>query len=119
MAAMETQELTDDDAVIVHRERAKAKLPEIAQQVKQALAAEGIDTPIYFIVPHSGDAIVTFGTSGDPGADEWGRVADVVASVVRQAVGLAGTRCREVVCATTHDHESPQSSLQPTEPSLR
>jgi hypothetical protein len=104
----ERDDLTDD--VVAYRERATAMLPEIAQQVRGALAEEGLDVSVFFLVPHSGDAVITFGTSGDPSDDEWGRVADVVASVVRQSIALARTRCREVMCATTDevaDHPRP------------
>jgi hypothetical protein len=103
---MQTQAIDDpalDDDVTAHRERAKDLLNQIAQQAKAALDEQGLDFSLFFIVPHSGDAIITFGTSGDPSDPEWGRVADVVASVVSQLIGLAGTRCREVTCATTHD----------------
>jgi hypothetical protein len=112
MATMETHDalddLTDDERVAAHRERAKAKLNQIAQQTRQALTQQGMDTSVYFLVPHSGDAIVTFGTAGDPSDDEWNRVAEIVSSIVRQTVGLDRTRCREVMCATTADHQPPQ-----------
>jgi hypothetical protein len=106
---MDTQEIddqTDDDDVMAHRERAKAELDQIAQQVRLALAELGIDIPLFFIVPNSGDAIVTFGTITDPPDTEWSRVGEVVGSIVAQSCGLRGTRRREVVCAGTHDKES-------------
>ena len=62
---MQTQAIDDpalDDDVTAHRERAKERLAQIAEQTKQVLAEQGIDTSVFFLVPHSGDAILTFGT---------------------------------------------------------
>jgi hypothetical protein len=112
--AMETHDLTDDERVAAHRERVTAMLPEIAQQIREALAEQGIDTPLFLIVPRSGDAIITFGTSLDPSGDEWDRVGKIVSSIVRRMVGLDRTRCREVICATTHDHQPSGASVSRT-----
>ena len=111
---METHDLTDDERVAAHRERVTAMLPEIAQQIREALAEQGIDTPLFLIVPRSGDAIITFGTSLDPSGDEWDRVGKIVSSIVRRMVGLDRTRCREVICATTHDHQPSGASVSRT-----
>jgi hypothetical protein len=118
MDANDDDDPTDDDDVMTHRARAKGMLDQIAEQARIALAEQGFDTPVFFIVP-SGEAIVTFGTIIDPPDDQWKRVSDVVVSVVRQLVGLDRTRCREVVCATTDsavDHQPAQCSDQPTGP---
>ena len=90
----------DDDDVAIHRARARGLLTEISRQAKEALTDQGIDTPLFFIVP-SGNAVVTFGCSGDPSDDEWNRVAEIVVPIVSGLIGLAGTRCQEVLCATT------------------
>ena len=62
----EREDLADDGRAAAHRERATAMLPEIAQQVKEALTGERIDTSVFFLVPNSGDAIITFGSAVDP-----------------------------------------------------
>ncbi len=71
----EREDLTDDGRAAAHRERATAMLPEIAQQVKEALDRAGIDTSVFFLVPNSGDAIITFGLSRrsrpTPNGVEW------------------------------------------------
>ena len=102
---MQTQALDDplDDDVTAHRELAAAKLDQIARDAKEALAYQGIDTPLFFLVPNSGNAILTFGTTLDPDDALWRQVSEVVSGVVRQLVGVDHTRCREVVCATTCD----------------
>jgi hypothetical protein len=123
MVAMQTQtldEAADDDDVTAHRARAAAMLDRIAQEAKQALADQGIAIDLFFLIPNSGHAILIYGTPADPPDDQWSRVSNVVASVVRQTVGLRGTRRREVQCATTGsaaDHQPLQSPVQPTEPS--
>jgi hypothetical protein len=106
--AMETLQFDDvagEDAVIAHRARAREMLNDIVVQARQALAEQGFSNmPLFFLIP-SGNAVVTFGTTGDPSDHEWHRVAEIVEPIVRQAVGLDRTRCQEVVCATTQDQE--------------
>ncbi len=120
---METQEaddLTDDDDVADHRERAKAEIDQTARQTKQALIDADIDLGIFFMVPNSGRAIVSFGTPGNPSDDEWDRVGKIVGSIVAQSIGLERVRCRPVTCATTDsiaDHQPTESPAQPAEPS--
>ena len=103
-------DLTDEERVADRRARAKDLLNEIARQTKQALTEQGIDTSVFFLVPNSGDAIITFGTSGDPSGDEWDRVGEIVGSIVAQSIGLDRVRCREVVCATTADLCQPSAA---------
>jgi hypothetical protein len=103
-------DLTDEERVADRRARAKDLLNEIARQTKQALTEQGIDTSVFFLIPHTGDAIVTFGTSLNPSDHEWNRVTEIVSAIVRQTVGLDHTRCREVVCATTADLCQPSAA---------
>jgi hypothetical protein len=99
-------DLTDEERVAVHRKRAATKLDQIARDAKEALAYQGIEAPLFFLVPNSGNAILTFGTSLDPDDNEWNRVAEIVSAIVRHTVGLDRTRCQEVVCMTTDDQPS-------------
>jgi hypothetical protein len=108
---METHEQhddpTDDDAVMAHRARAKVELDEIARQARQALTEQGLDTSLFFLVPNSGDSILTYGCHANPSDHEWRRVGEVVSAIVRKVVGLDRTRCQEVACATTDDLRQP------------
>jgi hypothetical protein len=96
-------DLTDDKCVAVQRDRAMGMLNQIAQQAKAALDEQGLNISLFFLVPHSGDAIITFGTSDDPSDDEWDRVEEIVGSIVGQSIGLDRVRCRSVASATTRD----------------
>ncbi len=111
MTNQELDDPTNDDDVLGesmddaadYRERAAAKIDQIAQQTKQMLAEAGIDIDVFFLIPSSGDSILIFGTPADPDDALWGRVGQIVAPIVRQSVGLAGTRCRPMACATTQE----------------
>jgi hypothetical protein len=106
MAGMDTDayydDLTDNNDEATYRERATAILDEIAQQAKQALSNAGIGIDLFFIVPRSGAAILTFGTPGDPPDDLWDKVRDIISSIVQRSIGLERLRCRELACAKTH-----------------
>ena len=114
---METEEpddLTDCEDVADHRDRARNLLPQITQQVRQALNDADIDLDVFLMIPASGDAVATFGTVSDPDDELWKRVTEIVSSIVGETVGLGRTRCREVICATTHDHQPSGSSVSRT-----
>jgi hypothetical protein len=117
---MKTQQLdwTDSNAVIAHRARARSLLPQIMEQVKQSLDEAGIGLDVFVMIPSSGDAVATFGTVIDPPDAVWGRVGDIVCSIVGKAVGLGRVSRRELACATTADRRSidsadPTSVAQP------
>jgi hypothetical protein len=101
MKTRQLGDLADRDAVVIHRARAKEMLNQITQQAKQALVDAGIDMPLFFMIPNSGDSILTFGTLGDPDDGLWSRVGEIVVAIVQQSAGLDRTRCQPVTCATT------------------
>ena len=114
---METQEfggVADDSNVTTHRARARNLLGQIAEQAKQTLADAGIDVPLFFLVPSSGEAILTFGTLSDPDDDQWEQVSEIVSEVVGQTVGLDRVRTRSLACSATTEsaagHERPSES---------
>jgi len=115
-----TNDLSDDGDVSMYRARAASKLDQIIQQVRMALAEQGIHTPVFLLVPNSGNAIMTFGTITDPPDDQLGRVGEIVASIVAQSCGLIRVRRREVVCADTNsitDHQPLQGPAGCSTPS--
>lgn len=106
----ECDELTGDDAPIsgesmgdeaTYRERAAAKLDQIAQDAKEALAEHDIGISLFFLIPNSGRSILTFGTPADPSDDLWDEVRKLVSAIVEQSIGLERTRCRNVRGAMT------------------
>ena len=100
----ELNDLTEDgDVLRTYRARARRELDEIARQAKQALAEHKIDLDVFFLVPNSGEAIVTYGTHNNPDDATWERVGDIVSDVLRQVVGMEGTRHASVMCSTTTD----------------
>jgi hypothetical protein len=63
MASMEVAEwIEDDEDVAAQRAKAKDLLPQITQQVKQALQEASIGVDVFLMIPASGHAIATFGT---------------------------------------------------------
>src|SRR5690242_2890645 len=108
----ERDDLTDEDDVAAHRAKAKTELNQIVEQVREALTEQAIDTPLFFLIPNTGDSILAFGTPGDPDDHLWNRVGDVVSRVVCQTVGLDRVRCRPVACATTTDDMNQPTSAE-------
>jgi hypothetical protein len=98
----EPDDLTDDDDLTaVQRARARDLLDQIVQQTNQALIDTGIDLDLFFLIPNSGNSILTFGTPADPDDTSWNHAGEIVASIVQKVVGLDRVRCRQVTCATT------------------
>ena len=88
-------------ALATKRAKALAELDQITRMTKQALVEAEIDLELFFTVPNSGDAILTYGTTSDVADELWGRVQDAVVSVVQEIVGLGWPHIREVSWATT------------------
>ncbi len=101
--------ITDDDE-LVYRERATALLDKFAQQAREILRASGIGIDVIFVVPPSGDVILTFCTAAESYSEEWKAIRATVSSLVRRAIGLDPAQCRDVVCAMAHAGNTPASS---------
>ena len=104
--------ITDDDETD-YRERATALLDEFAQQARSVLRAAGIGIDLIFVVPPSGDVILTFCTAAELYSEEWKAIRATVSSLVRRSTGLDPAQCRDVVCAMAHAGE-PSASSQAT-----
>ena len=99
---METEEwIEDEEGVAAQRAKARNLLPQITQQVKQALQEASIGVDVFLMIPASGHAIATFGTLADPPDELWTRIGEIVCSILRRAVGLDRVCCRPLSCATT------------------
>jgi hypothetical protein len=79
------------------RERLKACLSDIANEVTRTLDDAGIAISVFFTVPNSG-SLLTFATPGDPNDAIWNQIAEIVTKIVSQAVGRDDLICREAAC---------------------
>jgi hypothetical protein len=93
--------VTDDDDM-AYRERATALLDEFAQKARAVLRDAGIALDIFFLVPASGDVILTFGAAAELYSEEWKAIKATVSMLVRRSIGLEPAQCRDVVCAMAH-----------------
>jgi hypothetical protein len=103
---MDTPDIARDDQTdeAAYRERAAALLDELAHQARVALRNAGIPLNVYFIVPESGDAILTLGAVADK--DEWHGLQAEVGRIVRRLIGLDPARCREIICVMSHSDDA-------------
>ncbi len=91
---------TDDETA--YRERATALLDQFAQQARGILRNAGIGIDLIFVVPASGDVILTFCTAAELYSEDWKAIRANVSSLVRRSIGLDPPQCRDVVCAMAH-----------------
>jgi hypothetical protein len=104
MTAMDKHcHITDETA---YRERATLLLDEFAQRARAVLRDAGIGIDLIFVVPPSGDVILTFGAAAELYREEWQAIRTTVSSLVRRSIGLDPAQCRDVVCAMSHAGES-------------
>jgi hypothetical protein len=101
--------ITDDDET-AYRERATALLDKFAEQARVILRNAGIGIDVIFVVPRSGDVILTFGTAAELYSEDWKAIRTTVSSLVRRSIGLDPTQCRDVVCAMANAGEPSASS---------
>ena len=106
--------IEDDEGVAAQRARAKDLLPQITQQVKQALQEASIGVDVFLMIPASGHAIATFGTLADPPDELWTRIGEIVCSIIRRAVGLERVCSRPLSCATTADEMTNPTGAMPS-----
>src|ERR1700694_2344879 len=102
MMAMNEHSRTTNDGEVAYRERATALLDKFAQQARGVLRDAGIGIDLIFVVPRSGDVILTFGTAAELYSEDWKAIRATVSSLVRRSIGLDLPRCRDVVCAMAH-----------------
>ena len=102
----EHSSITNDDET-AYRERATALLDGFAQQARGILRNAGIGIDLIFVVPASGDVILTFSAIAKSYIEEWKGIKSTVSSLVRRSIGLEPTQCREIVCAMPHAGDTP------------
>ena len=102
----EDYSMTDNDET-AYRERATVLLDGFAEQARGVLRDAGIGIDLIFVVPSSGDVVLTFGAAAELYNDEWKAIKTAVSSLVRRSVGLEPAQCREVICAMAHAGDPP------------
>jgi hypothetical protein len=105
----ERYRLVDDDET-AYREQATALLDEFAEQARGVLRNAGIGIDLIFVVPPSGDVILTFSAAVELYIEEWKVIKATVSSLVRRAIGLEPAQCRDVVCAMAHSGDPASGS---------
>jgi hypothetical protein len=108
MTAMDEHGDTIDETA--YRERATALLDEFAQQARAVLRDAGIGIDLIFVVPPSGDVILTFGTAAELYSQECQALRTTVSSLVRRSIGLQPGQCRDLICAMAHAGDPPLGS---------
>jgi hypothetical protein len=99
MTAMNERCNAANDDEMAYRERATTLLDEFAQQARGVLRSAGIGIDLIFVVPESGDVILTFAMAAELYSEEWKAIRTSVSSLVRRGIGLEPAQCRDVVCA--------------------
>lgn len=82
------------------RAQATRLLPAIADRTRAALAEANIDIDVFFVVPASGKAILSFGTVAEPDPPQatWDLVSQTVCRIVGEAVEMKNLQTCELPC---------------------
>jgi hypothetical protein len=89
------------DKLAGDREIIRNTLNAIATEVATALRKAGLNYPVYFTIPNSGDSVVMFMTPLDPIALEWDQATLIIREILSQKLGGIPLRSRELSCAMT------------------
>ena len=83
------------------RARVASLLPGLVERVRAGLARAGLRHDVFLVVPNSGEALLTYGTTAepDPSDDEWEAIEAVVCRAVEDVLGIGRVVARDVACA--------------------
>jgi len=85
----------------------RQSLDEMAIELGTALReAPGLDYPVYFAVPYSGDALATIITSVDPPHDDWKKVVAIFSKIIEARLGCVGLCTGELPCKAVNSAAS-------------
>jgi hypothetical protein len=97
-ADLQTQVAERRDA---QRDRLRISIDQIAAEVTAALRDADLTMQVFFAVPSSGSALLTFATPDDPADDTWEHVTSIVCQIVGNTIGVTGLIGRSLTCAAT------------------
>jgi hypothetical protein len=83
------------------RDRLSVSIDQIAAEVTTVLCDESLRIPIFFAIPSSGSALLTFATTADPTDQTWERVSKIVCQIVGNTIGVTGLIGRPLTSAAT------------------
>jgi hypothetical protein len=83
---------------VEQRQELSSALEQIAAEVTVALADVDLEIPVFFTVPSTGEAFVTFMTPADPTNADWSRACDVICGIVGSKVGIENLYSRHLPC---------------------
>ena len=87
------------DDLDTQRERIRASLDAIVNEVGMAMRDEGLNFPLYVTVPTQGHAVATIATPLDPSDSDWRRASEIFCRVTERTTGCERLRGKELVCA--------------------
>jgi hypothetical protein len=83
------------------RDRLRMSIDQIAAEVTAALRDEDLAMQVFFAVPSSGSALLTFATADDSADEVWEHVTRIVCRIVGDTIGVTGLIGRSLTCAAT------------------
>jgi hypothetical protein len=108
----------DQIARATNRANLIAILPELAVEAAAALSAAGLHIPIFFSIPNSGHAIITFATPIDPTDAEWHHACRIACAILEAKTGKQNLTARELFCCSGGMPAIGVAELHPTVGSL-
>ena len=87
------------DDLDTQRERIRASLDAIVNEVGMLMRDEGLNFPLYITVPTQGHAVATIATPLDPPDDDWRRASAIFCRATERTIGCQRLRGKELVCA--------------------
>jgi hypothetical protein len=95
---LQTQAAERRDA---QRDRLRMSIDQIAAEVTTALCDESLSMQVFFAVPSSGSALLTFATPNDPTDKTWGHASKIICGIVGNKIGVSGLFGRLLTPAAT------------------
>jgi hypothetical protein len=74
-------------------------LDEIAEEATSALQGTDLNMPVYFSVPSSGAALLTFCTPLDPTEGAWEQVTAIICDILLSKIAVSRLVARPLACA--------------------
>jgi hypothetical protein len=83
------------------REKLILILPQIASEVTTAIRAANLAIPIFFMIPTTGDTLLTFATPADPTDADWDHASEIIRRIVEAKIGVGKLVTRPVHCISS------------------